>query len=77
MGSFAKSETDFPPFPEDEYDSYLQRVLHLVCDGATSRQISEYLTKVEKEYLMLTSPAGSKDDFIRAVFQSFERTSAP
>ncbi|MDX8465574.1 hypothetical protein RFM26_07735 [Mesorhizobium sp. VK23B] len=62
--------------PEDEYDNYLIQVMRLVVDGASPRQISDYLGKVENEYLMLSSPSGSKDDFVNAVFELAKRSAA-
>lgn len=69
------SELAFRPLPEDEYDSYLEHVMRLVVEGASPTQISDYLGKVESEYLMLSSSAGSKDAFISAVFELAKRTS--
>ncbi|MCV3208052.1 hypothetical protein OHD62_15525 [Mesorhizobium sp. YC-39] len=69
------SQLGFHPLPEDEYDTYLQQVMRLIVEDASARQISDYLGKVESEYLMLSSPAGSKDAFISAVFRLAKRTS--
>lgn len=63
------SELRSRPLPEDEYDTYLLHVIRLVSDGATPSQIMDYLSTVEKEYIELTSPRGSKDAFVNAVFE--------
>ncbi|WP_133117177.1 hypothetical protein [Mesorhizobium sanjuanii] len=76
MENIARSgELGFRPLPEDEYDTYLQQVMRLIVEDVSPRQISDYLSKVESEYLMLSSPAGSKDAFISAVFGLAKRTS--
>lgn len=69
------SEPGFRPLPEEEYDSYLQQVMRLIVEGASPTQISDYLSKVESEYLMLSSPAGSKNAFVSAAFELAKRTS--
>ncbi|MER9231384.1 hypothetical protein NKI56_04630 [Mesorhizobium sp. M0622] len=77
MESTATSrEPGFRPLPADEYDNYLLQIMRLVVDGADPRQISDYLGKVENEYLGLSSPAGSKDDFLNAVFALAKRSPA-
>ncbi|RWM74118.1 hypothetical protein [Mesorhizobium sp.] len=68
------NELGFRPLPEDEYDSYLQQIMRLIVDGASPNEISNYLATVESEYLMLDSPAGSKDDFVSAVLELDKRT---
>ncbi|MDX8478316.1 hypothetical protein RFN28_07455 [Mesorhizobium sp. VK24D] len=67
-------ELGFQPLPEDEYDSYLQQVMRLVVEGASAGQISHYLSLVESDYLMLSSPAGNKDAFVGAVLDLANRT---
>ncbi|MER8386972.1 hypothetical protein NKJ46_28215 [Mesorhizobium sp. M0166] len=63
------------PLPADEYDTYLLHVIRLVGDGASPSQVADYLSTVENEYIQLTSPRGSKDDFVSAVFGLAKRTS--
>ncbi|WP_434724428.1 hypothetical protein [Mesorhizobium sp. RIZ17] len=67
------SELRSRPLPEDEYDTYLLHVIRLVRDGATPSQIVDYLSTAEKEYMGLTSPRGSKDIFVNAVFELAEQ----
>lgn len=69
-------ELQFRPLPEDEYDTYLLYVIWLVGDGASPKQVADYLSTVENEYIGLTSPSGSKDAFIDAVFTLAKRVSA-
>jgi hypothetical protein len=69
------TELRFRPLPEDEYDTYLLHVIRLVGDGASPRQIKDYLSTVENEYIQLASPRGNKDNFVNAVFAVAKRTS--
>ncbi|MGX8011340.1 hypothetical protein ACVDG8_021425 [Mesorhizobium sp. ORM8.1] len=65
----SSSELRSRPLPEDEYDIYLLHVIRLVSDGASPLEIGDYLGIVENEYIEMTSPPGSKDAFVNAVFE--------
>ncbi|CAN7190473.1 hypothetical protein [Mesorhizobium sp. LjNodule214] len=69
------SELGFRPLPQDEYDTYLLHVIRLVGNGASPRQVADYLSTVENEYIQMISPSGSKDNFVNAVFGLAKRTS--
>ncbi len=70
MAGTSQSENlRFRPLPEDEYDSYLQQILALVEGGASREEVLAYMDTVEREYLMLTAPAGDKSKFVSAVFE--------
>jgi hypothetical protein len=66
-----QEQLGFRPMPEDEYDTYLLHVDALMREGATRDQIADYLSKVERDYLMLPRVAGNKAAFIEALFQSW------
>lgn len=59
----------FRPLPMDEYDAYLAHVIHLIEAGASKAEVRAYLDTVERDYLMLSTPAGDKAKFIEAVFK--------
>jgi hypothetical protein len=65
--SATKDELGFRPLPADEYDGYLLHIASMVDAGAPSSEMREYLELVEREYLMLSRPSGSKDDFVAAL----------
>ncbi|MCF3934395.1 hypothetical protein L1787_13370 [Acuticoccus sp. M5D2P5] len=57
----------YRPLPADEYDTYLAHIQTLIQSKASMQDIREYLEIVERDYIMLSSPSGSKDAFIRAL----------
>lgn len=51
--------------PEDEYDTYLGKVLWMIERRLSDNEIMAYLTKVETEYLMLDVAYGDKAVFLK------------
>ncbi|MER8405081.1 MULTISPECIES: hypothetical protein [unclassified Mesorhizobium] len=75
MASIAtSSDLGFRPLPEDEYDTYLRHIVRLVGDGASPKQVADYVGTVEKDYIQVISPLGSKEDFVSAIFKLVNRS---
>ncbi|MER8723892.1 hypothetical protein [Mesorhizobium sp. M1027] len=68
------SELEFRPLPENEYDTYLHHIIRFVGDGASPKQVADYVDTVEKDYIQVTSPLGSKEDFVSAIFKLVNRS---
>lgn len=73
-GNNDKPGDDLPYYlPEDEYDRYLNQVLKMITAGEEKSAILEFLSKVEREYLMLTNPRGNKFQFLEELTKAVQR----
>ncbi|SFK11058.1 hypothetical protein SAMN05444581_102150 [Methylocapsa palsarum] len=47
--------------PDGEYDSYIPRILHLLCSDCSSEKLAAYLAHVERDYMEVGTDAERTD----------------
>ena len=65
----SESETEFPALPEDEYDAYLSNLGEMIERHDSVQEMLEYLSIVERDYIMLSAPSGDKRKFLEEVLK--------
>lgn len=65
---------DLPYYlPEDEYDQYLNQVLRMISQGEERSAIIDFLSAVEREYMMITNPSGNKYQFVEELVKAIQQ----